>query len=231
MRRDRAERGAAGRRIAGPAARRRLPATHHAHAAVRPGRRRSTRCSRSSIACCATARRFNLRVQEEEWAAARSWMTIERTPAPVNLHRPAAQRPEPFEASTGDASAFFGGDARDRERWVREFRRESSIDCFTPHITLGHASEPPAVEPIEFVAAPMRSVTSVVSAGAAESFASWDTAKAETTAHAVRPEPCEASANDSLCARVLRCSFWRRCPAFAQAPVTTGSRSPSASIA
>jgi hypothetical protein len=55
--------------------------------------------------------------------------------------------------TTGDAAAFFGGDARDRDvRWVREFRRESSFDRFTPHITLGHASEPPTVEPMEFVA-------------------------------------------------------------------------------
>ena len=55
--------------------------------------------------------------------------------------------------TTGDASAFFGEDARDRDvRWVRDFRRESSVDRFTPHITLGHASEPPTVEPMEFVA-------------------------------------------------------------------------------
>ena len=81
------------------------------------------------------------------------WMTIERTPALASLHAQMLQAAEPFEVATGDAAAFFGEDARDRDvRWVREFRRESSVDRFAPHITLGHASEPPMVEPIEFVA-------------------------------------------------------------------------------
>ena len=81
------------------------------------------------------------------------WMTIERTPALANLHAQLLQAAEPFEVATGDDSAFFGGDARDRDvRWVRAFRRESSFDRFTPHITLGHASEPPTVELMEFVA-------------------------------------------------------------------------------
>ena len=81
------------------------------------------------------------------------WMTIERTPALANLHAQLLQTAEPFEVTTGDAAAFFAGDARDRDvRGVREFRRESSFDRFTPHITLGHASEPPTVEPMEFVA-------------------------------------------------------------------------------
>lgn len=81
------------------------------------------------------------------------WMSIERTPALVNLHERLLQAAEPFEVTTGDASAFVGEDARDRDvRWVREFRRESSLDRFMPHITLGHASEPPRVEPMELVA-------------------------------------------------------------------------------
>jgi 2'-5' RNA ligase len=81
------------------------------------------------------------------------WMAIERTPALANLHAQLLQASEPFEVTTRDAAAFFGEDARDRDvRWVREFRRESSFDRFTPHITLGHACQPPAVEPMEFVA-------------------------------------------------------------------------------
>ena len=81
------------------------------------------------------------------------FIAIEPTPALANLHAQLLQAAEPFEVTTGDASAFFSGDARDRDvRWVREFRRESSFDRFTPHVTLGHASEPPTVEPIEFVA-------------------------------------------------------------------------------
>jgi len=82
------------------------------------------------------------------------WMTIEQTPTLANLHAQLLEAVEPFEVTTGDASAFFGEDPRDRDvRWVREFRRESSVDRFTPHITLGHASESPTVEPMEFVAA------------------------------------------------------------------------------
>jgi 2'-5' RNA ligase len=80
------------------------------------------------------------------------WMSIERTPELVSLHGQLLRVTESFEAATGDASAFVGEDARERDvRWVRQFRRESSFDHFTPHITLGHASEPPVVEPIEFV--------------------------------------------------------------------------------
>ena len=81
------------------------------------------------------------------------WMAIERTPAVVVLHERLQHATEPFEASDGDASAFVDGDARDGDvRWVQQFRRESSFASFTPHITLGHASEPPRVEPMDGVA-------------------------------------------------------------------------------
>jgi hypothetical protein len=80
-------------------------------------------------------------------------MSIERSPELVALHEQLLQAAEPFEVTTGDSSAFFGDDARDRDvRWVREFRQQSSLDRFTPHITLGHASEPPVIEPMAFVA-------------------------------------------------------------------------------
>jgi 2'-5' RNA ligase len=81
------------------------------------------------------------------------WLSIERSPQLVNLHEQLLQAAESFEVTTGDATAFFGEDAREPDvRWVREFRRQSSFDRFTPHITLGHASEPPAVEPMAFIA-------------------------------------------------------------------------------
>ena len=81
------------------------------------------------------------------------WMTLERTPALVHLHGLLLRVAEPFEVSDGEASSFLDGDARERDvRWVREFRRESSFERFTPHITLGHAAEPPPVEPRDFVA-------------------------------------------------------------------------------
>ena len=81
------------------------------------------------------------------------WMSIERSPELVSVHEQLLQVAEPFEVTTGDSSSFFGNDARDRDvRWVREFRHQSSFDRFTPHITLGHASEPPVIEPMAFVA-------------------------------------------------------------------------------
>ena len=93
------------------------------------------------------------------------WMAIERTAALVTLHEGLMRATELFEVRDGDtprksdgvakagASAFFGEDARDRDvQWVREFRRASSFARFTPHITLGHASTPPHVEPMDFVA-------------------------------------------------------------------------------
>jgi hypothetical protein len=68
------------------------------------------------------------------------------------LHERLLQVTSAFEAGDGDAAAFVG-DARERDvRWVREFRRESSFARFAPHITLGHASEPPQVEAMDFVA-------------------------------------------------------------------------------
>ena len=81
------------------------------------------------------------------------WMSIERTPALRQLHEHVLRVTEPFEVPNGDASSFLGEDARERDvRWVREFRRESSFERFTPHITLGHAVESPLVEPLDFVA-------------------------------------------------------------------------------
>jgi 2'-5' RNA ligase len=82
------------------------------------------------------------------------WMSIERTSALIQLHERLLQAAEPFEVASGDASAFLDQDGRERDvRWVQEFRRESSFDRFTPHITLGHASTLPAVEPMDFLAA------------------------------------------------------------------------------
>jgi 2'-5' RNA ligase len=99
-------------------------------------------------------RPLRLRVTGGGKGSSSVWMSIERTPELIELHEQLQQLTGSFEVDTGDASAFFGADARDRDvRWVREFRRASSFERFTPHITLGHASEPPIVDPYEFVAA------------------------------------------------------------------------------
>jgi 2'-5' RNA ligase len=81
------------------------------------------------------------------------WMAVERTVEIMKLHERLLAATAAFDAADGDASAFFAADARDRDvRGVREFRLESSFARFMPHITLGHASEPPLVAPIDFVA-------------------------------------------------------------------------------
>jgi 2'-5' RNA ligase len=97
--------------------------------------------------------RLRLRVTGGGMGSNAVWMSVERTPELVGLHEQLQQMTEPFEVDTGDAPAFLGADARDRDvAWVRGFRRESSFDRFTPHITLGHASEPPIIDPFDFVA-------------------------------------------------------------------------------
>jgi len=81
------------------------------------------------------------------------WMALDRTPELVDLHEHLLRATQPLEEAGGGPAAFFSGDARERDvRWVREYRRESSFGAFTPHITLGHAAEPPLVEPMEFIA-------------------------------------------------------------------------------
>ena len=108
--------------------------------------------------------RLRLRVAGGGNSSNSVWMSVERTPELVRLHEQLMDIAEPFETANGDASAFVEDAgladappaqrrARDRDvRWVREFRRASSFDAYTPHITLGHASEPPFIEPFDFVA-------------------------------------------------------------------------------
>lgn len=81
------------------------------------------------------------------------WMSIELTPALRDLHHRLMDMLAPFERADGGVDGFFGGIARDRDvAWVSGFRRSSSYDAFTPHITLGHASTLPAVERMNFEA-------------------------------------------------------------------------------
>jgi hypothetical protein len=100
-----------------------------------------------------TCAQLHLRVTGGGKGSHSVWMSIDRVPALVHLHEQLLLATEALDRATGDAAAFLGDDVRDRDvRWVREFRRESSFDRFTPHITLGHASDPPFVEPLDFVA-------------------------------------------------------------------------------
>jgi 2'-5' RNA ligase len=81
------------------------------------------------------------------------WMSIARTAALVDLHQRVLDAALPFDRALGDATAFVGGDARDRDvQWVTGYRTASSGPSFQPHLTLGHAARPPAIEPFDFEA-------------------------------------------------------------------------------
>lgn len=81
------------------------------------------------------------------------WMAIDRTAALVDLHERLLDAAQPFEQLHGDTRAFYGDDARARDvNWVTTYRKAASHASFRPHITLGHASHPPAIEPFDFTA-------------------------------------------------------------------------------
>jgi 2'-5' RNA ligase len=98
-------------------------------------------------------RPLRLRVTGGGMGSSSVWMSIERTPAIVDLHSRVLDAALPFDRERGDASAFVDNDARDRDvQWVTGYRTSSSGDAFQPHITLGHASGPPAIKPFDFEA-------------------------------------------------------------------------------
>jgi 2'-5' RNA ligase len=79
------------------------------------------------------------------------WMHLALTDDLRELHRAVMDVMRPFEQRGGGPGAFAGGDARPGDvAWVSGFRRRSSYRRYAPHITLGHASALPAVEPIAF---------------------------------------------------------------------------------
>lgn len=102
----------------------------------------------ATLRTCAPLR---LRVPGGAMGSHTVWLAIDRDSALVALHRQLLEATQAFEQTGGDVTAFFGGDARDRDvNWVRNYRTASSLDRFLPHITLGHAAGPPLVEPFEF---------------------------------------------------------------------------------
>jgi hypothetical protein len=99
------------------------------------------------------ARPITLRVTGGGMGSSSIWMSIERTPALVDLHMRVLDAALPFDRERGDAGAFFASDARDRDvQWVTGYRTSSSGPSFQPHITLGHGTRPPTIEPIDFEA-------------------------------------------------------------------------------
>jgi hypothetical protein len=81
------------------------------------------------------------------------WMAVTRTAAISRLHERLMESLRGFERPGGGPAAFFEGDARAGDVvWVAGYRLKSSLSAYTPHITLGHASEPPRVDPLTFEA-------------------------------------------------------------------------------
>jgi 2'-5' RNA ligase len=81
------------------------------------------------------------------------WMAIEPAQSLIALHRQLMDALQPFEREDGTQAAFVGQDARPGDvAWVSGYRSTSAHASFTPHITLGHASTLPAVEPRVFTA-------------------------------------------------------------------------------
>jgi hypothetical protein len=78
-------------------------------------------------------------------------MSIARALDLVQLHRELMDGLSRFERQDGTSAAFVDGDARPGDvAWVAGFRRSSSYAAFRPHITLGHSSTLPPVEPLVF---------------------------------------------------------------------------------
>lgn len=81
------------------------------------------------------------------------WLEIERTPPLMNLHERLLEALRGLERPDGGTGAFFDPDARLRDvLWVGGYRLKSSFHHYTPHITLGHATAPPSLEPFAFEA-------------------------------------------------------------------------------
>lgn len=78
-------------------------------------------------------------------------VAIERTAEIATLHEQLMEALRGFERAEGGPGAFFEGEGRVADvLWVSGFRLKASFGEFTPHITLGHGSRPPAVEPFAF---------------------------------------------------------------------------------
>ena len=81
------------------------------------------------------------------------WMAIEKTPRLQELHERLMEALRGVERAGATPAAFFGGDARMGDvLTVSSYRVNSSFSGFSPHITLGHASNPPVIQPTSFQA-------------------------------------------------------------------------------
>jgi hypothetical protein len=80
-------------------------------------------------------------------------MAIETTPQLQKLHERLMEALRGVERAGATPAAFFGGDARMGDvLTVSSYRVNSSFTGFSPHLTLGHASQSPVVERLSFQA-------------------------------------------------------------------------------
>ena len=81
------------------------------------------------------------------------FMAVEPTPELRDVHDRLMEALRGLERPGGTPHAFADGDARVGDvMWVASYRLKSSFGSYTPHITLGHAEQPPAVAPMSFTA-------------------------------------------------------------------------------
>ena len=81
------------------------------------------------------------------------WMAVEKTPQLQKLHERLMEALRGVERAGATPAAFFGGDARMGDvLTVASYRVNSSFAGFSPHITVGHALQPPVVERMSFQA-------------------------------------------------------------------------------
>jgi len=80
-------------------------------------------------------------------------MAIETTPQLQKLHERLMEALRGVERPGAAPAAFFGGDARMGDvLTVSSYRVNSSFTGFSPHLTLGHASQSPVIERLSFQA-------------------------------------------------------------------------------
>jgi 2'-5' RNA ligase len=96
---------------------------------------------------------FEVRVTGAGQGTSSVWLAVAATPLLMKLHEELMEALRGFERPDGGTAAFFDADARLRDAlWVAGYRLKSSFHHFAPHITLGHGTRPPAIDPFAFVA-------------------------------------------------------------------------------
>jgi hypothetical protein len=80
-------------------------------------------------------------------------MAVEATPALQSLHERLMEALRGVERAGATPAAFFNGDARMGDvLTVSSYRVNSSFTGYAPHITLGHAAQPPKIDRLSFQA-------------------------------------------------------------------------------